>query len=191
MCGASAPPDCRHSRPSVASSALVSTRLEACMQKSTSPWANWKTCPIDVAKAAVERMEGEHPVFFTGTTVKSARYTALPFYASHQLIEVELVSEKGIETAYLLDGKGDTWWLAGSMDPVHEINEREQVQITEETAPDYLRFFCYFLRADDSVFCILESPDEIQSTLSDDQKLQVARAGIAPLRVKGREEESR
>jgi ATP-dependent Zn protease len=179
------------------------------MQKSTSPWANWKTCPIDVARSAVERMETENPVFFTGVSVKSARHTALSFYTAHELIEVELVSEKGIETAYLLDGKGDTWWLHGSTDPIHEINYREGIQITEETAPDYLRFFCYFLRADDGAFCILEAPDEIQSSFHDDEyfkskgdaldnddallwaNLQTARAGLAPLRVKGREEESR
>ncbi|HUQ21260.1 MAG TPA: AAA family ATPase [Gemmatimonadaceae bacterium] len=178
------------------------------MMMSTSPWASWKSCPIDIANAAVARMVEEYPVFFTGTTVKSARHTALPWYTAHQLLEVELESEKGIETAYLLDGQGLTWWLNG-VGPVHEVNYREEIQITEETAADYLRFFCYFLRADEGAFAIIESPEQIKAIAHDDDyfkskgsaldadeaaiwaRLQLARQGVAPLSIKAREEQSR
>jgi ATP-dependent Zn protease len=177
------------------------------MEKST-PWANWQPCPFKVADAALRRITDEIPQFFIGTSIKNARATTLPFYKSHQLIELELVSEKGQEKAYLIDGDGRTWWLDGSTAPVHDVNDAESAEITEETAADYLRFFCWILRADEGPFVLLESPDEIQPIVYDDEyftvnkdkldsdaavlwaSVQQARQGIAPLKVKGLEDGS-
>jgi len=71
------------------------------MEKST-PWANWQPCPFKTADAALRRITDEIPQFFLGTSIKSARCTALPFYKSHQLLELELR-----EPAHLVLGERD------------------------------------------------------------------------------------
>jgi ATP-dependent Zn protease len=177
------------------------------MEKST-PWANWQPCKFKVADAALRRISDEIPQFFIGTSIKTARCTTLPFYKSHQMLELELVSEQGAEKAYLLDGDDRTWWLDGSTAPVHDINDAESVNITEDNAVDYLRFFCWVLRADEGPFVLLESPEEIQPIVYDDQYFEAnkdtldadaarvwaavkqARQGVGPLRVGGREEDT-
>jgi len=179
------------------------------VEKTTDPWAKWESCPTDVASAALKRITGEVPMFFSGTTLKSARWTALPFYKTHRLIEAQIESEEKTERAYLIDGGGYTWWLNGVTGPLHDINYGESLALTEETAADYLRFFCYFLRADEGAFALLESPQEITAigydegwfenniaTLDLDQaavwtRLQLARKDAAPLKVKETDENGR
>jgi len=179
------------------------------VEKSTDPWARWEPCPTDVANAALQRITEEIPMFFSGSTLKSARWTALSFYRIYRLIEVTIESEGKSERAYLLDGNGLTWWLDGVTGPVHAVNAEEGLALTEEVAVDYLRFFCYFLRADEGAFALLESPQEITALGHDDAwfadnaakldptasdlwlRLQTARNGTGLLKVKGKDEMDR
>src|SRR6185503_4694251 len=126
-----------------------------------------------------------------------------------RLIEVNIESDGKLERAYLLDGNGVTWWLDGVTGPIHQVNSEENLELTEETAADYLRFFCYFLRADEGAFALLEKPEDVTALGHDDawfadnaakldpeaselwMRLQTARTGAAPLKVKGKDEEGR
>jgi ATP-dependent Zn protease len=161
------------------------------VEKSTSPWAQWELCPPDVANAALKRITDEVPMFFADTTLKGARWTALSFYKVYRLIEVTIGHKATVERAYLMDGNGKTWWLPGVTGPLHFVNAEEDLHLTEEQAADYLRFFCYFLRADEGAFALLESPDELTALTPDDPRLQPAREGCKPLVVKETEEDGR
>jgi ATP-dependent Zn protease len=178
-------------------------------EKTTDPWAKWEPCPPDIAAAALQRITAEIPMFFSGTTLKTARWTALSFYKIYRLMEISIESEGRLERAYLLDGGGNTWWLDGVTGPIHAVNSEENLQLTEENAVDYLKFFCYFLRADEGAFALLEKPDDITALGHDDawfadnaakldpessdlwQRLQTARTGAAPLKLKEKDEEGR
>ena len=111
------------------------------VEKSTSPWAQWELCPPDVANAALKRVTDEVPMFFADTTLESARWTSLSFYEVYRLIEVTISHKGTTEHAFFLDGKGKTWWLAGITGPVHYVNDAENLELTEDQAADYLRFF--------------------------------------------------
>src|SRR5260221_7689636 len=161
------------------------------VEKSTSPWAQWELCPPDVATAALKRITDEVPMFFADTTLRSARWTALSFYNIYRLIEVTIDHKATDERAFLLDGNGKTWWLPGDSGPLYYVDTEEDLQLTEEQAADYLRFFCYFLRADEGAFAILESPDELEAVTPDDPRLEQAREGCKPLVVKETEENGR
>ncbi len=161
------------------------------VEKSTSPWAQWELCPPDVANAALKRITDEVPMFFADTTLKGARWTALSFYNIYRLIEVTIGHNATVERAFLMDGNGKTWWLPGVTGPLHFVNDEEELQLAEEQAADYLRFFCYFLRADEGAFALLESPDELTALAPDDPRLQQAREGCKPLVVKETEENGR
>jgi ATP-dependent Zn protease len=178
-------------------------------EKSTEAWARWEPCPADVAGAAVERVTRVNPMYFADTTLVSARWTALPFYRDHKLIEAKITHDKTIETAFLIDGEGESWWLSGLVDALHEVSSAEQLTLTEETAVAYLKFFCYFLRADGGSFALLESPNDVNAVAHDDswfeanratldpesaelfQRLESARQGAAPLVVKGTDDSGR
>jgi ATP-dependent Zn protease len=89
------------------------------------------------------------------------------------------------------------------------VNSEENLELTEETAADFLRFFCYFLRADEGAFALLEAPEDVTAMGHDDawfadnaakldpeasdlwMRLQTARTGTGRLKVKGKDEEGR
>ena len=160
-------------------------------EKSTDPWAKWELCPPDVAKAALKRMQDELPMFFADTTLKGARWTALSFYKTFRLIEVTIDHKGTVEKAFLLDGKAITWWLAGVTGPLHYVNMEESLDLPEDKVADYLRFFCYFLRAEEGAFAILESPDEITALTPGDERLVPAREGCKPLVVREKDDSGR
>lgn len=170
------------------------------MEKSTEAWAKWQPCPLEVVNPMLARLASEAPAYFDGATVKTARWTTLPFYRDHKLIEAEIEWQGTTQRAFFLDGNENTFWLSGVTGPVHEVNQLELLSLNEVAAADYLRFFCYFLRADGLAFIILESPDEISAPLpaeTNDKDAEIAatlallenaRTGIARLKTKGTDE---
>ena len=79
------------------------------------------------------------------------------------MIELQLVRDDGTERAFVLDGPGRTAWLDGSSEPMHSTNQAESLTLTEATVADYVRFFFYFLRADEGAFVLIESSEEVAS----------------------------
>ena len=176
------------------------------MEKSTEAWTKWQPCPLDVVSPMLARLASESPAYFDGATLNSARWTALPFYSDHKLIEAEIEWQGTTQRAFFLHGHGNTFWLSGVTGPVHDVNQLESLSLNEVAAADYLRFFCYFLRADGLAFIILESPDEISAPGHDDAwfaenkdkldaetaatlaLLENARGGIGRLKTKGTDE---
>lgn len=79
--------------------------------------------------------------------------------------------------------------LDGTSLPVHEANEREGVEISEETAPDYLRFFCFAVRGDEGPFLLFEEP---AAPPAEEDVQAVSTAKLAqPIQAQGRDEEGR
>lgn len=80
--------------------------------------------------------------------------------------------------------------LNGSSDPIHEVNRILPPSIDETTALGYLKFFCFFVRGDQGMFYLYESPDdplipreiggELRSRLSNPE---------SPARFDGREDD--
>ena len=61
---------------------------------------------------------------------------------------------------WLLDNQTDILLLDGSSDPIHETNDEDDMELTEATALDYLRFFCYFVHGREGRFLIVENLDD-------------------------------
>ena len=58
-------------------------------------------------------------------------------------------------------GGGQPLWLDGSSGPIHEVNESESLEFSDQTVLDYIRFFFYFVRGDGG-FVLIESPAELE-----------------------------
>ncbi len=179
-------------------------------EKSTDLWTRWEKCPSPAAAAAHDRLRTAFLALFDETTVVSARWTALPFYQHHRIIELGLRRAGTDARVFVLDGNDATWWLDGNSDAIYYVNDAEGLSLTAASAADYLRFFCYFLRANDEPFRIIESDDELTATDFADEtilrsaaaggdaqakpvweNLQAARAGVGPLRTNTTEQGAR
>jgi AAA+ superfamily predicted ATPase len=138
------------------------------MEKSLAPWAISEPDDDARAGAALSRLANEAPQFFADSSFVSASIRRLPFYAKHRLVELTFVRDHGPERAFLLDDGDETVWLDGSSGPIHDVNEREGVKLTDGTVLDYLRFFTFFLRSSEGAFNLIEAPSEIVTRAHDE-----------------------
>jgi ankyrin repeat protein len=58
---------------------------------------------------------------------------------------------------YLLLHGAETYPLTGASPPLHELNGKAPLRLTENNVLDYLRFFCFFVRSQEGPFYVLEN----------------------------------
>ena len=129
-------------------------------EKNIEHWVNWEPCEGSEGPAALSLLAASQPAYFADSTLLSARTTGLAFYGRHRLMELEFIRDHGAERAFVLVGEGSALWLDGSSGPIHEVNESEELQFSDQTVADYIRFFFYFVRGD-GAFVLIESPEEL------------------------------
>ncbi|PJN92731.1 hypothetical protein CNY89_27135, partial [Amaricoccus sp. HAR-UPW-R2A-40] len=61
---------------------------------------------------------------------------------------------------FLLVLPGKTLWLDGASQPIFQANALLGLQLTVDTALDYLRFFCFFVRSQGAPFYVVEDPGD-------------------------------
>lgn len=88
-------------------------------------------------------------------------YRMLPFYDQVAMIRVKdpAWTPKNLYIYYLTD-QGNLYWLNGTSPPIHEVNAKAPVKITDDNVLEYLRFFCFFVRGEEGPFLIAESSDD-------------------------------
>ena len=97
----------------------------------------------------------------------SGYVSPLPFYKTWRLVWLTVDPPKDQEDLVLEDvvgalGKGDDpILLDGSSGPVHEVNEKEELQLEEPQIADYIRWFCFAVTANNQPFLIWEHPPKI------------------------------
>jgi hypothetical protein len=140
---------------------MTTTEDTSIVEKSTEPWASWEPCEDEQGAEALNRLARNLPRYFADSKLISSRQSRLAFYESHRLMELEFLRDHGAERAFVLDGPQGTVWLNGESEPIHDTNGAESLALTEATAADYVRFFFYFLRADEGAFVLIESDEEV------------------------------
>jgi ATP-dependent Zn protease len=172
-------------------------------EKGTDPWVVWEPCEGEQGMAALGRLASELPAYFGGSTLLTSRSSPLSFYKAYRLVELQFVRDNGAERAFALDGPRGIAWLNGSSEPIHTANEAESLALTDETVADYVRFFFYFLRADEGAFMLIESGEELRlakdggdaTNDEDDEEdvlgLEDARSKVHPLVMSGHDDTGR
>jgi len=117
-----------------------------------------------------------------------ARRAGLPFYASASLVCLTYaVSVEEAHRVFLLVGEDRVYPLNGKSPPVHTANTQEGVNINEETAPDYLRFFCWVVQGEEGPFQIYEHPREVpEDAEADESKVRAVAEAARPVVAKGK-----
>ena len=106
--------------------------------------------------------------------------TVLPFYDQKTVRLVRVKSPSWNQPAvafYYLDADKNLYHLNGTSPPIHEVNHRSTIALTQENVLDYLRFFCFFVRTGDDPFLIAEglSQSEIPEGLTDQERAALAK----------------
>lgn len=163
-------------------------------------WADWDACEGVRSRSALERLAVDMPQFFAKAVLISGRWSRLPFYKDHRLMDLTFSRDGRNERAFVLHGRERTLWLNGTASTIHQANGADPSALSDETVADYVRFFFYFLRANEGAFVLIESGDDIDA--SDDPadsarseadwlSLESARENARPVTLRGRDDTGR
>ncbi len=136
----------------------------------------------------INPIDGKYQVSAATTQVHWRR---LPFYDAVVLIRVKDPNwvEKNLNIYYLTD-QGNLFRLNGTSPPIHEVNAKAPIKVTEENVLEYLRFFCFFVRGEEGPFYISESMDDPNMPKEmDDTTRSVIEGTIRPASYEGKNEQ--
>ena len=149
--------------------------------------ANWNPVQGEELAGFLEQInpiDGKYHVKADSTQVE---WRMLPFYDQVALIRVKDPNwtNPKLNIFYLTD-QGNLFRLNGTSPPIHEVNAKAPIKVTEENVLDYLRFFCYFVRGEEGPFYIAESmEDPNMPTEMDETTRSVIEGTIRPCTFEG------
>jgi AAA+ superfamily predicted ATPase len=152
------------------------------MELSLGPSVRFTPLGRDDAAALMDALRAAAPGRFEGAAAVLALGAALPFYPRHGLVDLRFAGPHGAGRAFLLRSAEGLVWLDGSAAPIHEVNEREALDLADARLLDYVRFFLFFVRGDEGPFVLVETP----AALPPD-----AAAAFQPFETKGVGEDGR
>ncbi|MEM6780453.1 MAG: hypothetical protein AAF569_01160 [Pseudomonadota bacterium] len=121
----------------------------------------------------------------------AVHWCPLPFYEQVALIRVKdpAWTPKNLFIYYLTD-QGNLYWLNGTSPPIHEVNAKAPIRITDDNVLDYLRFFCFFVRGEEGPFLISETMDDpyVPTDVDDKTKLVIENT-VRPASYEGKNEQ--
>ena len=152
---------------------------------------NWN--PVEGEELAgfleqINPIDDKHRVSAETTKVN---WRMLPFYDSVALVRVEDPNwtNKKLKIYYLTD-QGNLFRLNGTSPPIHEVNAKAPIKVTDENVLEYLRFFCFFVRGEEGPFYIAESmEDPNMPTEMDDTTRSVIEGTIRPASYEGKNDQ--
>ena len=136
----------------------------------------------------IDPVGGKYKVSAQTTQV---HWCALPFYDQVALIRVKdpAWTPANLFVYYLTD-QGNLFWLNGTSPPIHEVNAKAPIKVTEENVLDYLRFFCFFVRGEEGPFLIAEHIEDPYMPANMDEKTKMVVEGtIRPATYEGKNDQ--
>lgn len=122
---------------------------------------NWMPVEGEELAGFLEQVNPIGGKFKVNVNTTKVDYRMLPFYDSVAMIRVKdpAWTPSNLYIYYLTD-QGNLYWLNGTSPPIHEINAKAPVKITEDNVLEYLKFFCFFVRGEEGPFLIAESMED-------------------------------
>lgn len=122
---------------------------------------NWNPVQGDELKGFLDQINPVDGKYKVSTDSTEVHWRMLPFYDSVALIRVKDPNwvNKKLNIYYLTD-QGNLFRLNGTSPPIHEVNAKAPIKVTDDNVLDYLRFFCFFVRGEEGPFYISESMDD-------------------------------
>ena len=132
----------------------------------------------------INPIDGKHRVAAESTQV---HWRTLPFYDQVALIRVKEPSWANQKMyVYYLTDQGNLFRLNGTSPPIHEVNAKAPIKVTQENVLDYLRFFCFFVRGEEGPFYVAETMEDPNMPKEmDDTTRSVIEGTIRPASFEG------
>lgn len=119
----------------------------------------------------------------------------LPWLTNTVLIRVSDTNWVNKKMAiYYLNQNSSLFRLNGTSPPIHEVNNKAPIKLTEENVLGYIRFFCFFVRGEEGPFYIVEDSNDPLLALSQQPPasdhtttLSVLESAIKPARYLGKD----
>lgn len=152
---------------------------------------NWNAVQGDELAGFIEQInpvDGKYRVSADSTQVQ---WRMLPFYETVALVQVKDPAwpNKDMFIYYLTD-QGNLYRLNGTSPPIHEVNAKAPIKVTEENVLDYLRFFCFYVRGEEGPFYIAEDMDDPNMPQDmDDATRSVIEGSIRPATYEGKNDQ--
>ncbi len=152
---------------------------------------NWNAVTGDELAGFLEQInpiDGKYRVSAESTQV---HWRMLPFYETVALIRVKDPNwvNKKLNIYYLTD-QGNLYRLNGTSPPIHEVNAKAPIKVTEANVLEYLKFFCFFVRGEEGPFYVAEGMDDPNMpTNMDDTTRSVVEGTVRPATYEGKNEQ--
>jgi hypothetical protein len=152
---------------------------------------NWNAVTGDELAGFLDQInpiDGKYRVSADSTQV---HWRLLPFYETVALIRVRDPNwvNKKLNIYYLTD-QGNLFRLNGTSPPIHEVNAKAPIKVTEANVLEYLKFFCFFVRGEEGPFYVAESMDDTNMpTGMDDTTRSVVEGTVRPATFEGMNEQ--
>ena len=148
---------------------------------------NWNAVEGEELAGFLEQInpiDGKYHVKAESTQVE---WRILPFYDQVALIRVKDPNWTNPKlNIYYLTDQGNLFRLNGTSPPIHEVNAKAPIKVTEENVLEYLRFFCFFVRGEEGPFYVAESmEDSNMPTEMDETTRSVIEGTIRPATFEG------
>ncbi|MFO1497158.1 MAG: ankyrin repeat domain-containing protein [Verrucomicrobiota bacterium] len=147
-------PECRRADISriIQNRSLVATMNETPLSPLDTP--NWTSVASDSAEFSLIAASQSSPSLSSATTRLTV--LALDFYRAYRLYQAEDSNWANLRLFFLSDGV-DVYRLDGSSSPIHQINAKAQLILSEQNVLRYLSFFCLFVHGDRGPFLVIDS----------------------------------
>lgn len=149
------------------------------------PWNPVEGEELDGFLQVIGPVDGRYKL---SSATTSADWRVLPFYDQVVLIRLKDANWGNPDlTLYYLADEGTPYRLNGTSPPIHEVNAKAPVRITEDNVLDYLRFFCYFVRGEEGPFYIAELMDDpVMPKDMDETTTSVIAGAVRPASYEGK-----
>jgi len=152
---------------------------------------NWTAVEGEELAGFLEQINPVDGKYKVDPETTQVHWRMLPFYDTVALVRVNDPNwvKKNLNIYYLTD-QGNLFRLNGTSPPIHEVNAKAPVKISQDNVLEYLRFFCFFVRGEEGPFYIAESMDDPNMPKEmDDTSRSVIEGTIRPASFEGLNEQ--
>lgn len=152
---------------------------------------NWNAVTGEELTGFLEQINPIDGKYATSAETTQVGWRTLPFYDQVALIRVtdSTWANKNLKVFFLTD-QGNLFRLNGTSPPIHEVNAKAPIKVTEENVIEYLRFFCFFVRGEEGPFLIAEDMDNPDMPKDmDDKTKYVIESTIRPASYEGKNDQ--
>ncbi len=150
----------------------------------------WNPVTGEQLKGFLSQVDPIDGKFKTNESTTKVHWRKLPFYDRVALVRIQDPAWTPHNlVAYYLTDQGALYRLNGLSAPIHDVNAKAPIKVTDDNVLEYLKFFCFFVRGEEGPFLIAEdAQDQYIPREMDDNTRSVIEGTVRPATYEGKNE---